>query len=62
MNWKIVRRVQTALAFATLALAACGRQAQPVQELEPATLRFGVPFERSHGDPLLVAAVERFQE
>ena len=62
MNWKIVIRVQTALAFATLALAACGRQAQPVQELEPATLRFGVPFERSHGGPLLVAAVERFQE
>jgi len=47
----------------TLILAGCGRAAeQPVQDSEPVTLRFGVPFLASNDDPLLVQAIERFEQ
>ncbi|HUV91425.1 MAG TPA: extracellular solute-binding protein [Anaerolineae bacterium] len=46
-----------------LILAGCGRAAeQPVQDSEPVTLRFGVPFQASNDDPLLVQAIERFEQ
>jgi len=46
-----------------LILAGCGRGAeQPVQDSEPVTLRFGVPFLASNDDPLLVQAIERFEQ
>ena len=47
----------------TLILAGCNRAAeQPVQDSEPVTLRFGVPFLASNDDPLLVQAIERFEQ
>jgi multiple sugar transport system substrate-binding protein len=46
-----------------LFLAGCGKAAeQPVQDSEPVTLRFGVPFQSSDADPLLVQAIERFEQ
>ena len=46
-----------------LILAGCGRAAeQPVQDSEPVTLRLGVPFQSSDTDPLLVQAIERFEQ
>ena len=46
-----------------LILAGCGRAAeQPVQDSEPVTLRLGVPFQSSDADPLLVQAIERFEQ
>ena len=62
MCHKMMKGALAVLALGALTLAACGVQEQPAPELEPATLRVGVPFGRAEEDPLLVAAVERFQE
>jgi ABC-type glycerol-3-phosphate transport system substrate-binding protein len=62
MQCRMKKGALIVLALGTMVLAACGVQEQSMPELEPATLRVGVPFGRAEEDPLLVAAVERFQE
>jgi multiple sugar transport system substrate-binding protein len=52
------------VALAALLLARCGNEEQqtPVEDLEPVTLRLGVPYQFSGEDPLLTEAIERFQQ
>jgi len=62
MGSKIVREATIILIAATLILAGCAGGAQPVQDLEPLTLRFGSPFQTSDAPPQLVEAIERFEQ
>jgi ABC-type glycerol-3-phosphate transport system substrate-binding protein len=58
----VTRYVLIVLTLATLMLVGCGENEQPVPELEPVTLHFGVPFPAADTPPPMMEAIEHFQQ
>jgi len=58
------KRTWIVFALTALLLAGCGQEAPPtpVEDLEPVTLRLGIPYQFPGDDPLLDEAIERFQQ
>jgi ABC-type glycerol-3-phosphate transport system substrate-binding protein len=64
MDSMVVRKMLILVALAALLLTRCGKEEQqtPVGNLEPVTLRLGIPYQFSGDDSLLDEAIETFQQ
>jgi multiple sugar transport system substrate-binding protein len=62
MRTTIVGKIMIITMAAALLLTGCASGGQPMPTPAPVTLCFGVPFQASNTDPLLVQAIERFEQ